>query len=739
MGLSTTYTKTETDFLIQQSITTAYLGIATTTTTPPATGAYWYRVDAAGTYTNFKDSSNASIVVSEGDLVGNDITIEIKDNVSFKRINNKLSIDVAILTTVPNVNNKYISADFGVYSNFGGVQVFNEIVMLKSVNGVWQKRQIETFNGISPKYNEELVITENADLFMKYIKSIKLVKNFDLNTEYFIGNLKYKNSGYSGVLIYIRSLPSGAVEFIGEVPNVTLEEGNPLLIKNIHSNDLNRFIELELSKEAPQSGFNIDGTYFQDGYLSKKAFEHKVNNRIEIATPNRVITSLDLDKQFLAQEDGIYVNFDNIELWGERAILEYDKILNKWNKFIYDSGDFSNEENPQDFAVAKNLRKIIKNIKLVDGFDLTKKYFVSSLKYKEGGETGIYLCIKSLPLGAFEFETRINSIDLIKEKQILMNDEPRNRRVLITISKNAPDTFSQDVVYYQDSLLSGKAFFDASYNISHKPIITNRVVVPNNNDFAIRTLVHSLKPKANYYNRYVVVVPKGNYFEMDIRTCDFVDIEGESAEDCIITLDGMSAKIAPSDLSIGTGGVAINTIEHKYKHIFWHISNSEIRNLTLKVNDAKYAIHSDVPGNYEGGGRNLILIDNGNLIRLLGIGSWSNQKQVYKDCYFRNSINTQAIGWHNWGNQTAPAMGEFINCKSDYFFINITELGSGQADVVRLVNCTQTYTSEGGVGMFVEPQHGENPSDVPYCVKLVFEGKEMNVVQNNRPNYKIFK
>ena len=60
----------------------AYLGIATTTTTPPATGAYWYRVDAPGTY--------MGITVTDGDfkdVEGNyyDVTLEVKDGVVVKR------------------------------------------------------------------------------------------------------------------------------------------------------------------------------------------------------------------------------------------------------------------------------------------------------------------------------------------------------------------------------------------------------------------------------------------------------------------------------------------------------------------------------------------------------------------------------------------------------------------------------------------------------------------------------
>ena len=96
MGLSTTYTKTETDFIIQQRITTAYLGIATTTTTPPATGAYWYRVDTVGTYTNFL-SGGSPIVVSAGDLDGKEVFLEVKDNVTTKRV---MAIPLPPLSTV---------------------------------------------------------------------------------------------------------------------------------------------------------------------------------------------------------------------------------------------------------------------------------------------------------------------------------------------------------------------------------------------------------------------------------------------------------------------------------------------------------------------------------------------------------------------------------------------------------------------------------------------------------------
>ena len=85
--MSTIYqTKAEalaTEQRIRDIAKSGYLGIATTTTTPPATGAYWYRVDAPGTYMgvtvtaeDFKDGS------------GNyyDVTLEVKDGAVKKSV-----------------------------------------------------------------------------------------------------------------------------------------------------------------------------------------------------------------------------------------------------------------------------------------------------------------------------------------------------------------------------------------------------------------------------------------------------------------------------------------------------------------------------------------------------------------------------------------------------------------------------------------------------------------------------
>lgn len=69
---------------VQDQITSAYLGIATTTTTPPATGAFWYKADTAGTYANF-----GGIVVTTAELLANFVYIEVTNGVAKKVLSAK--------------------------------------------------------------------------------------------------------------------------------------------------------------------------------------------------------------------------------------------------------------------------------------------------------------------------------------------------------------------------------------------------------------------------------------------------------------------------------------------------------------------------------------------------------------------------------------------------------------------------------------------------------------------------
>lgn len=93
----------------------AYLGIATTTTTPPATGAYWYRVDAPGTYmgvsviaADFFDGTNYY-----------DVTIEVKDGVAVKRKREKgnIIVETSVTNNIYNIDPAQIVPSEAFYSD----------------------------------------------------------------------------------------------------------------------------------------------------------------------------------------------------------------------------------------------------------------------------------------------------------------------------------------------------------------------------------------------------------------------------------------------------------------------------------------------------------------------------------------------------------------------------------------------------------------------------------------------
>ena len=281
---------------------------------------------------------------------------------------------------------------------------------------------------------------------------------------------------------------------------------------------------------------------------------------------------------------------------------------------------------------------------------------------------------------------------------------------------------------------NGGVFTDWYDILTSAPIQYIDVSVPNTANFAIRTLVESITD-ASYNKRYVVHVPNGNYFELDIRTKEYIDIVGQSKEGVIINLDGNSTVVAPNELSIGTGGVPINTIDNIYKHIFWAVKTAKVSNMTLNCTNAKYAIHQDALGDYESTFENII-INQGAIIRPVGIGSRYGQKQIYRNCYFNNISNNWAVGWHNWESQTGGSSLLLDNCISEYGMLIAEELGSGQDDYLTLTNCRSVQMNEFQIVSAVSA--GYDPVATPYNINLVLDNTYMTVFQTTRPNYKIF-
>lgn len=296
-------------------------------------------------------------------------------------------------------------------------------------------------------------------------------------------------------------------------------------------------------------------------------------------------------------------------------------------------------------------------------------------------------------------------------------------------------------------------------NGEYKNIVT---VAPSGGDYtSVRAAVNSITD-ATIFNKYKVFVKNGTYDEIDIETKDYVDIVGESKDGVILRCDGLSSSLAPSGYGLPMwtwlddySGQPISEIPEAYKHLFIHMSESTIENLTMIVNNVKYAIHQD--GNsrkYNAVVENCKIIrqqsySDGDYTSLVGIGSLGGQYQNYKDCEFYQRINNlpaineldYAFVWHNWNNQTEKSA---INIDGCNFFgcnvANINELGSEQDDVVTIKNSKVDrpqfgvrYTATLGYYM----KNGVVVQDIdqlPYCITVNIIDSDINFVvpQNDR-------
>jgi lysophospholipase L1-like esterase len=113
-----------------------------------------YDIKTAGTYTNFKDASNASIVVSSGDLVSNLVQIWVKNGVSQKVITD--------LPTVPVIDG-FTSSSTTDASSAKNAKILNDII---TSNFVPKYTYVEFYDSGTVQngyYNASGVFTANAD------------------------------------------------------------------------------------------------------------------------------------------------------------------------------------------------------------------------------------------------------------------------------------------------------------------------------------------------------------------------------------------------------------------------------------------------------------------------------------------------------------------------------------------------------------------------------------------------
>lgn len=275
-------------------------------------------------------------------------------------------------------------------------------------------------------------------------------------------------------------------------------------------------------------------------------------------------------------------------------------------------------------------------------------------------------------------------------------------------------------LFYEGSINEDIKDFDERISkIEDSGIITSeptKVTVQRNlsNYNSIRETIESLDATAD--NPYIVFIPKGEWFECDLIGKPYVTIVGESKKETIIYNDGTSSNNTPSDYSFNTYiNTPLSDVPQNYKHVFFLRRDIHVKNLTVRVNDAKYCIHADNLGYKKVIFENCIFIANINVNYPVGIGTHSEQELLFDNCIFsRLEYRAAGIFIHNSSNQQSPTRvdiknSQFNNCG----FALIDELGSTQNDIVNINNCTAL---KGEITWYAEGNG--TPDNIPYCINL---------------------
>ena len=293
----------------------AYLGIATTTTTPPATGAYWYRVDAPGTY--------MGVTVTEADFKdaqGNyyDVTLEVKDGVASKKgVAKVVSTSTAKIETwsaksytqgsqtikddkIWEANADTLAVDIPGTS-LKWVEVFSGSIDLDVSGGALS---FDTF--VNNSKNDETI--ENL-IFSSSTYKIGSTYNPLTGTEVVGSNVA--NSGYipikKGDIIKIYAYSSATS---GTANNGLITDTKKVRIKNLTSTISGAGKIIEFNYTAEQDGFIVANTY--TGYNS--------DYRVEIA---RKTGSGKYYIEWSQEKDDLFLNKKQKEIFIHDSTIPY--------------------------------------------------------------------------------------------------------------------------------------------------------------------------------------------------------------------------------------------------------------------------------------------------------------------------------------------------------------------------------------------------------------------------------
>lgn len=243
--------------------------------------------------------------------------------------------------------------------------------------------------------------------------------------------------------------------------------------------------------------------------------------------------------------------------------------------------------------------------------------------------------------------------------------------------------------------------------------------------------------------RYVIFVPKGRWFECDLRGKAYVSIVGEDRDETVIYCDGTSSNLTPSDYYFGQdySNKPLNTLGQTFKHIIFVTADLVVKNLTLEANDCKYCVHADNTDYKSLIVDNCRMIAKANVSHPIGIGIRGGQTISVTNSILEHTVTGQYGAFaHNWNNQSAPSIIVFDKCFfKNCGFVNLDELGSEQEDAWQFTNC---YSDRGGAVKWMvdfnsqgythwingNGQNEANPQNVPYCIKPNFAGSNVGAI-----------
>ena len=674
MGLSTTYTKTETDFLIQQRITTAYLGIATTTTTPPATGAYWYRVDTPGTY------MGVSVTAEDfKDAQGNyfDVTIEVKDNVATKR---KSLISLSS-------DSRYLLS-----SNYASVE-FQNTIPVPSASTSGQSLILNAPSLHSGVITRMRVLTSYTGIHKFQV--VKRITNNNPNPDTFIGGDKFTiNATAVGNNIY---------DVIGELPSIEkgdyvawiFEKGDTVLPRFGAANNVPAYGRWGGDKV----GYFDTDTVMSFGADAAVAFAYEVDYNDLITKEN--IKPLETKIEDLKISNKIISNnlFDKSKAIPNGYVVHTTGAVSSNPETSYIR--YIPCEPSTNYIKSNNLQ--------VAFFDVNRVYISGILGSKF--TTPENCAYHSLSI----YTTAINTFILNKGNVLKEYD-----------------------VYAEDVVIDNKIKVENIIGISDVEVVRVTAVRNANNYNSIRELMSSITdasaqknyeifvPDGEWFEfdlqgkKYVKII--GQSRDKTILYCD-----GTSTN---------PLHVAPADFSYpAEAGKQIASINLIYKHVFFAKNNIHAENMTIKQISGKYCTHLDNRYYQSAYFKNvrLISIDNSNPV---GIGIWAGQSIVFEDfvidCLETTPTTMRKLGFliHNAQNQSK---GTYFRAENGIFhgcgYGTIAELGSTQTDDWNFINCSTDSIGEFFYMVAVEVVGTyPNPRDVPYNIRLNTYGTKVDLV-----------